>query len=54
MKGHLQSGGPGFAKTHPPPDARIADVKSKITGGRAVETANAARQNRFAKALKSI
>jgi predicted Zn-dependent protease len=53
MKTHLKPGGKDFAKTHPSPDERIADVK-KMIGGAAAAPAPAARQARFAQALGKI
>ncbi len=54
MKRHLKPGGRDFAKTHPDPDDRIADVKVMIGGAAAPAAAPAARQARFAKALGTL
>jgi len=53
MKTHLKPGGRDFAKTHPAPDDRIADVKKALTGA-AAPPAPAARQARFATALGTM
>ncbi len=50
MKKHLRPGGLDFAKTHPPPDSRLADVARSIGPARPVATTHA-RQARFAAAL---
>lgn len=53
MKKHLKPGGLDFAKTHPPPDSRIADIKKWI-GPRKKSQGSEARQARFQQALGSI
>lgn len=53
MKAHVKPGGPGFGKTHPAPEDRIADVKKAI-GAMAAGPAPAARQARFAQALGNM
>lgn len=53
MKKHLKPGGHDFAKTHPAPDDRIADVR-KMIGGAAAAPAPAARQARFARAVGEL
>jgi len=53
MKKYLKPGGRDFAKTHPAPDDRIADVK-KMIGGATAAPASSARQMRFAQAVGKI
>ncbi len=53
MKSRLKPGGRDFAKTHPAPADRIADVKRMI-GGAAAVPMPAARQARFAEALGAL
>ena len=53
MKSHLKPGARDFAKTHPDPDDRIADIKKMISGA-AAAPAPAARQARFSKALGKL
>lgn len=52
MEHELKPGGLDFAKTHPPPQARIADLAKLVTAPPA--TSNAERQKRFARAMKGI
>ena len=53
MKKNLKAGGLDFAKTHPAPDDRVAEIRKK---GRAYATvpAPAPRQTRFLQALGNI
>ncbi|MBU4200043.1 MAG: M48 family metalloprotease [Verrucomicrobia bacterium] len=53
MKKYLKPGGRDFAKTHPAPDDRIADVE-KMIGAAAAVPAPVARQARFAQAVGKI
>jgi len=53
MKKHLQPGGQDFAKTHPAPDDRIADMKKAI-GDIPVVLSPAARQARFMSAVGKL
>ncbi len=53
MKSRLKPGGRDFAKTHPAPDDRIADVRKAIAGASAAP-APAARKTRFALALGTL
>jgi predicted Zn-dependent protease len=53
MKQHLQPGGLDFAKTHPPPDARIAELRRLITAAGPIAT-NPVRQRRFERAIGSL
>jgi predicted Zn-dependent protease len=50
MKRHLKPGGRDFARTHPDPADRVADVR-RLIGAPASVTAVPARQQRFEKAL---
>lgn len=52
MDHELKPGGLDFAKTHPPPQARIADLAKLVTTPPA--TSHAARQQRFQRAMKDI
>jgi len=53
MKQHLQPGGLDFAKTHPPPDARIAELRGLIPAAGPVAT-NPVRRRRFERAIGSL
>jgi predicted Zn-dependent protease len=53
MKTKLQPGGLDFAKTHPSPDSRIADIQEKI-GAYAAVKPSAVRQKRLTAALGNI
>ncbi len=53
MDRHLTPGGKDFAKTHPDPDDRIADVRRMI-GSPAPAQPVAARQKRFAAATQKL
>jgi beta-barrel assembly-enhancing protease len=53
MKQNLKPGGHDFAKTHPPPDARIAEVQKRISGAAAVAEPPA-RVERFRNAMGQI
>jgi beta-barrel assembly-enhancing protease len=53
MKANLKPGGLDFAKTHPDPNVRIAEVQ-KLIGASVPVSAPPARQKRFAKAVGSI
>lgn len=52
MEKQLKPGGLDFAKTHPSPGSRIADIESIV--GRAALTETPARQERFRRALGNI
>jgi beta-barrel assembly-enhancing protease len=52
MEKRLKPGGLDFAKTHPSPGSRIADIESLV--GRAALTEPPARHERFRKAMGSI
>ncbi len=54
MEQQLQPGGLGFAKTHPAPQARVAEVKKLAGGGAQALPGHAVRQERFQRALGSI
>ena len=56
MKQRLKPGGRDFAKTHPSPDVRIAELQKILSGQRVAvsATAQSARQVRFRQALGSI
>jgi len=53
MKQHLQPGGLDFAKTHPSPDARIAELRGLISAAGPVAT-NPVRRRRFERAIGSL
>lgn len=53
METKLKPGGHDFAATHPPPETRIADLKSMIGGARA-SAAPARRAQRFSHAMAGI
>ncbi|MBM4313011.1 MAG: peptidase M48 [Deltaproteobacteria bacterium] len=53
MKKNLRAGGPDFARTHPAPDDRLAEIQKKGLRYAAVP-AHAPRQARFLKALGNI
>jgi predicted Zn-dependent protease len=53
MEKQLKPGGRDFAATHPPPDARIADLKAAI-GAAKTAAAPAARTQRFIKAMAGV
>jgi beta-barrel assembly-enhancing protease len=54
MQKQLQPGGAGFAKTHPAPSARIAEVKKLVGGGAAASPTQAVRLDRFQKTMAGI
>ena len=54
MKTHLKPGGHDFAKTHPDPDDRIADVRRMIGASARPLTIVPAREKRFERALGSL
>jgi predicted Zn-dependent protease len=53
MEKQLKPDGHDFAATHPPPEARLADIK-KLIGATGPATIPAVRQQRFSKALGGI
>ncbi|HPF99260.1 MAG TPA: M48 family metallopeptidase [Kiritimatiellia bacterium] len=53
MQKNWKPDGPGFAKTHPTPESRIADIKKMITNAAPVAKP-AERQKRFASAAGSL
>lgn len=53
MKKQIHDDGPGFAKTHPSPDDRIAAVQSLITTGKPVKISTE-RQHRFETATAGL
>lgn len=53
MKRNLKPGGMDFAKTHPSPDDRIAEIR-RMSSGYAAVTPPAARQARFQQAMGRI
>ncbi len=53
MKQHLQPGGRDFARTHPAPESRIADIR-KLIGSHRAPPAPPARQARFARYRESL
>ncbi len=53
MQKQLKPGGPGFAKTHPDPKDRIADIRP-LVGGPAAKSATLERQKRFEAALSGV
>jgi predicted Zn-dependent protease len=53
MKTRLKPGGPDFAKTHPDPEVRIAEIR-KVLPDAAPPPANAQRQARYRAALGSL
>ncbi len=53
MQKQLKAGGHDFAKTHPAPEVRIAEIK-KMLGTTAPAPASMARQERFQKAMKGV
>lgn len=52
MKLHLKPGGHDFAKTHPPPEDRIRQLRGQLGGAPAA--APAVRQQRFANFMRNI
>lgn len=54
MEKDLKPGGLGFAKTHPPPAARVGDLNKVLSTAPASAAAPAARQQRFARALGGV
>jgi predicted Zn-dependent protease len=54
MQQQLQPGGPGFAKTHPAPQTRIAEVRRLVGGGTPAAAGQAVRQERFQRAMGSL
>ena len=53
MEKHLKPDGLDFAKTHPPPKVRLADI-AKLTEGDLPQATVAARQARFERAMKGM
>jgi predicted Zn-dependent protease len=53
MEGHLKPGGLDFAKTHPPPASRIADLQKIVSGSRGGPV-HAARAERFGRAMQGV
>ncbi len=53
MQKQLKPGGPGFAKTHPDPKDRIADLKPLVSGA-AVKTVSQNRQKRFDAVMSGV
>jgi len=53
MQKHLKPGDRGFAKTHPAPEVRIAEVRKVASGSVPLPLTNA-RQERFQKAMAGI
>lgn len=53
MKKHLKPDGRDFARTHPSPESRIADIR-KLIGGFQAPPASSARQARFTQFLASV
>ena len=53
MKTKVHEGGPGFGKTHPPPEDRIAVIEKKIGQPTAI-VENAAMKDRFAESMQGI
>ncbi len=53
MQKHLQPGGRDFARTHPAPESRIADIR-KLIGSHRAPPAPPARQARFARYMQSL
>jgi predicted Zn-dependent protease len=53
MQKQLKPGGHDFAKTHPAPEVRIAELK-KVVGTRGSVAPSAARQERFQKAMGGV
>ena len=53
MQQQLKTDKRGFAKTHPDPESRIADIR-KLIGNQQAPTASAARQARFASYVKAL
>lgn len=54
MGAHLEPGGLDFAKTHPKPEKRIADIRKALGAAVTVAPPPAARQRRFEAAMKDI
>jgi len=53
MEKDLKPGGLDFAKTHPPPKVRLADI-AKLTAGDAPRVQVPARQARFDDAMRGL
>jgi beta-barrel assembly-enhancing protease len=53
MKTHLKPGGHDFAKTHPAPDVRIAEIK-KLVNSTAPPAPSPVRQQRFEAAMQGV
>jgi predicted Zn-dependent protease len=53
MQQHLKPGDQGFAKTHPAPEVRIAEIK-KLVGNPAPSPESAVRLERFRKAMAGV
>jgi predicted Zn-dependent protease len=53
MKKRLTPGGPGFARTHPDPSDRIADIQGSVSGSPAPPDPET-RRNRFAAAVAGL
>jgi len=54
MDKRLKPGGPGFAKTHPDPKDRIADIEPLLAGASAPTPQPAARLSRFRSSLEGV
>jgi predicted Zn-dependent protease len=54
MKTRLKPGGPGFGKTHPDPEDRIATIREAVAAGAAPPAAPPARKSRYQAALGKI
>jgi predicted Zn-dependent protease len=54
MESRLPSGGPGFGKTHPDPEDRIASIQGALASAPVPPPAPAARQSRYQAALGKI
>jgi predicted Zn-dependent protease len=54
MKSRLASGGPGFAKTHPDQEDRIASIRAAVAAAGSPPSAPKARQSRYQAALGKI
>jgi predicted Zn-dependent protease len=53
MESHLKPGGLDFAKTHPPPEARIADLMKLVSGAKG-SAPTAARTARFTSGMQGV
>ncbi|SPF38067.1 Peptidase M48, Ste24p (fragment) [Syntrophobacter sp. SbD1] len=54
MKKQLKPGGQDFAKTHPDPNDRIADIRPLISGGLAATPVSTERQKRFKAVMTNL